>query len=335
MMAEIRRAAELGPTTDGFRHFGAALHVLEDYYAHSNFIEISLIKLGYTKVLPWTSYMHGTKIFPVVTGMFTSEDVVASTSGMIADALFKVQWKYEAYQPGVVLPSDEIALIMLEEHSDQQLTKEQRGGQSTLLERYRWWMQTREKINTIPGIDYPKMVIHYTFGAVGNAHNSVINPLIHANGNGVSDAQVAAKGYPGHTGSTDPSHSQLAKDHDVHALHAIAAQLSKAVIKGVGALMLKRWEGDLTADPAALAGSFMVHPLDCGWQDERLANWAKTHPAQLERLESATEYQHQVKVRERQFREEVKRQEKNRQDTYNYWVKYYETFFPPAEKEKR
>jgi type VI secretion system secreted protein VgrG len=335
MMSEIRKAAELGATTDGFRHFGAGLHVLEDYFSHSNFIEISLIKLGYTKVLPWTTYMHGTKIFPVVTGMFTTEDVVASTSGMIADALFKVQWQYEAYKPGVVLPSDEIALIMLEEHSDQRLTKEQRKGQPTMLERYQWWMQTRDKINTIPGIDIPKMILHYTFGAVGNAHNAVINPLIHANGTGVSDAQVAAKGYPGDTESTDPSHSQLAKDHDVHALHAIAAQLSIAVVKGVGLQMKKRWAGDLTADPAALAGSFMVHPLDCNWQDSRLAAWAKTHPAQLERLESATEYQHQVKVRERQLREELKRQERNRRDTYNYWVKHYEAFFPPSDKAKK
>ncbi|MES3021095.1 MAG: type VI secretion system tip protein TssI/VgrG [Pseudomonadota bacterium] len=335
MMSEIRKAAELGPTTDGFRHFGAGLHVLEDYFAHSNFIEVSLIKLGYAKVLPWTSYIHGTKIFPIVTGMFTSEDVVASTSGMIADELFKVQWKYEAYKPGVVLPSDEIALIILEEHSDQRLTKEQRRGQPTMLERYQWWMQTRDQINSIPGIDIPKIVAHYTIGAVANAHNAVINPMIHASGNGVSDAQVAAKGYPGHTGSTDPSHSQLAKDHDVHVLHVIAAQLSKTAVKSVGTLMLKRWEGDLTADPAAMAGSFLVHPLDCHWQDKSLAVWAKAHPTQLERLESATEYQHQVKIRERQFREDVTRQEKNRRETYNYWVKHYEAFFPPADKAKK
>jgi type VI secretion system secreted protein VgrG len=335
MMEEIEKAAKLGANTDGYRHFGAALHVLEDYFAHSNFIEVSLIKLGYTKVLPWTSYMHGTKIFPIVTGMFTAEDVVASTSGMIADTFFKVEWKYEAYKPGVVLPSDEVALIMLEEHSDQRLTKAQRGGQPTMLERYQWWMKTRDELNSIPGAGIPRFISHYTIGAVANAHNAVINPLIHANGEGVSDAQVAARGYPGHTGSTDPSHSQLAKDHDTHALHVIAAQLAKAVIKGVGKQMLKRWEGDLTADPAALAGSFMVHPLDCGWQDSRLDAWAKTHPKQMERLESATEYQHQIKVRERELREAAKRQEKNRQDTYNYLVKHYDALFPSKDKAKK
>jgi len=335
MMSEMQKAAKLGKTADGFRHFGAALHVLEDYFAHSNFIEISLIKLGYTKVLPWTCYIPGTKIFPVVTGMFTAEDVVASTSGMLADAFFKVQWEYESYKPGVVLPSDEIALIILEEANDQELTKAQLGDRATLLRRYQWWMQTRDELNAIPGADTGKKVLHYTLGAIGNAHNTVINPMIHANGRGVSDAQVAAKGYPGDNNSTDPSHSQLAKDHDVHALHTIAAQLSKAVVKGVGKLMLRRWEGDLTADPAALAGSFMVHPLDCSWQDKRLAGWAKANPAKLERLESATEYQYQVKIRERQAREEFKRQEKNRQDTYNYVAKFYETLFPPADKVKK
>lgn len=47
------------------------------------------------------------------------------------------------------------------------------------------------------------------------------------------------------------------------------------------------------------------------------------------------EYEHQVKIREWQAREEFKRQEKNRQETYNYVVKYYETLFPPADNVKK
>ncbi|MEJ7806460.1 MAG: HET-C-related protein [Telluria sp.] len=335
MMSEIRKAAELGRTNDGFRHFGAGLHVLEDYFAHSNFIEISLIKLGYNKVLPWTRHIPGTKIYPVVTGMFTTEDVVASISGILADAFFKVQWEYESYKPGVVLPSDEIALIILDEASDQELSKAHLGDRATLKASYEWWMQTRDKINAIPGVDKGKKVLHYTFGAIGNAHNTVINPLIHANGRGVSDAQVLAKGYPGTNNSTDPSHSQLAKDHDVHALHAIAANLSKAVVKGVGELMRRRWEGDVKADPAALAGSFLVHPLDCNWQDERLSKWAKANPAKLERLAFPTEYAYQLKIRERQAREEYKRLPKTRQETYDYVVKFSKTLFPSTDKVKK
>ena len=335
MMSEIRKAAELGPTNDGFRHFGAGLHVLEDYFAHSNFIEVSLIKLRYDKVLPWTCYIPGTNVYPIVTGMFTTEDVVASTAGMLADAFFKVEWEYKKYKPGVVLPSDEIALILLEEASDQELSKAKLGDRATLLDNYKWFMQARDRVHGAPGAETGFKVLHYTFGAIGNAHNTVVNPLIHANGRGVSDAQVLAKGYPGANNSTDPSHSQLAKDHDVHALHTIAAHLSQAVVKGVGDLMQRRWKGDVTADPAALAGSFLVHPLDCSWQDERLAKWAKANPAKLERLEWPTEYEYQLKIRERQARLEYKRLPKTRQETYDYVSKYYDTLFPSADKVKK
>ncbi len=36
-------------------HFGNAMHTIEDYFAHSNFVELSLIKLGYSQVIPWVN----------------------------------------------------------------------------------------------------------------------------------------------------------------------------------------------------------------------------------------------------------------------------------------
>ncbi|MDO6676162.1 PAAR domain-containing protein [Tenacibaculum sp. 1_MG-2023] len=36
-------------------HFGNAMHTIEDYFAHSNFVELSLIKLGYSEVIPWVN----------------------------------------------------------------------------------------------------------------------------------------------------------------------------------------------------------------------------------------------------------------------------------------
>lgn len=36
-------------------HFGNAMHTIEDYFAHSNFVELSLIKLGYGDVVPWVN----------------------------------------------------------------------------------------------------------------------------------------------------------------------------------------------------------------------------------------------------------------------------------------
>lgn len=40
-------------TVEGRMNFGAALHILEDYYAHSNFCELAVMKVADPKVFPW------------------------------------------------------------------------------------------------------------------------------------------------------------------------------------------------------------------------------------------------------------------------------------------
>ncbi len=44
--AEIARAAQLGRTPEGLRALGNGLHAVEDYFAHSNFVEVALDQLG-------------------------------------------------------------------------------------------------------------------------------------------------------------------------------------------------------------------------------------------------------------------------------------------------
>lgn len=36
-------------------HFGNAMHTIEDYFAHSNFVELCLVKLGYSEIVPWVN----------------------------------------------------------------------------------------------------------------------------------------------------------------------------------------------------------------------------------------------------------------------------------------
>ncbi|HEX8017782.1 MAG TPA: HET-C-related protein, partial [Flavobacterium sp.] len=42
-------------TVEGRMNFGAALHILEDYFAHSNFTEITIMKVYDPEVFPWTN----------------------------------------------------------------------------------------------------------------------------------------------------------------------------------------------------------------------------------------------------------------------------------------
>ena len=42
-----------GANKEAMVEFGAALHIVEDYFSHTNYVEICLVKLGYDRVYPW------------------------------------------------------------------------------------------------------------------------------------------------------------------------------------------------------------------------------------------------------------------------------------------
>lgn len=335
MFNEINIAARKGANADGYRHFGAGLHVLEDYFAHSNFLELSLRKIGYDKVLPWTSAIDKKGTLPVVTGMFDSEDVVASMSHTLAELFFKVEWEYKEYKPGQPTDMDEAIMILLEEHSDQNMTKAERNGQPTKLDLYKNMMAVRDTIKTLPGQATIAKFLHYTVGSVANANNMVFNFLIQQVGAHVDDAQVVGKGDPNLTGSTDPSHSQLAKDHDTHPFHTLAAELAGFAITNVGRALDKRWDGDIAADPAKIASSFLVHPKFCSWQDEIVRRWAINNPAKIRRGESSTEMEAWLKETEAARRKAYEDVVGFHRKSSAYLQKYYKAIFgEPTGKSK-
>ncbi|GEM55846.1 hypothetical protein B0A58_15130 [Flavobacterium branchiophilum NBRC 15030 = ATCC 35035] len=51
----ITSALSKGPNIKGFTDLGAALHILEDLYAHSNFSEIAVMKVYDPEVFPWVN----------------------------------------------------------------------------------------------------------------------------------------------------------------------------------------------------------------------------------------------------------------------------------------
>jgi uncharacterized protein involved in type VI secretion and phage assembly len=315
MCDELTKAVAAGQTAEGYRHFGAALHVLEDYFAHSNFVELSLRKVGYSNVLPWTSPVKGAKHpLPVVTGMFDSDDVIASTAGLIADTLFKVQWQYEGLKSGERTKADRIMLILLREHSDPRYLK--------IYKDYLWY---RDQWLKVPGHDWVDKAMHYTLGMVGNVYNFVYASLIKLVGESVDDQQVVRTGDPNTSGSTDPTHSQLAKDHDTHPFHVLAARLAQHAVKDVGADMAARWAGRTTGqDPAVTAASYLVHPYDCVWQDAFVTQWARSNPGQVKRGESATEWEALEKAHKKEVLDAVRNTRNASKSTWDYVTKYYD-----------
>ncbi len=324
MRSQMNKAVAAGRTQEGYREFGAGLHVLEDYFAHSNFVELSLRKVGHVNVLPWTSKTPGKHPYPIVTGMFDSEDVIASTAGMIADTLFKVKWEFQASKPGERTPSDRAMLILLEEHSD-----------PMYLKRFKQYLLLRDQWASLPGHQYLEGLMHYTIGTVGNLYNFVYNSLLHLMGNSVSDEQVYRSGDPNTNGSTDPTHSQLAKDHDNHPFHTLATSLAKDAVHKVGVAMATRWQGDINVDPGAVAAAYLVHPFDSSWQDQAVLSWAKTHPKQIKRGESSTEWVALRKEHEQEIRDGIKKVSENSGNLWRYINENYDTIFGEKNQVKR
>ncbi|MFT5819846.1 MAG: hypothetical protein ACI8ZM_001071 [Crocinitomix sp.] len=111
---QIELALEKGRNHDGFLHFGAALHVLQDYYAHTNFVELSLIKIANDlykidkevgllalNTFPWVEIKDDVKIekngikkakqIPIVTGVFGTDDMKASMYPKIKRVLLPLE----------------------------------------------------------------------------------------------------------------------------------------------------------------------------------------------------------------------------------------------------
>ncbi|KMW66474.1 NIMA-interacting protein TinC, variant 2 [Blastomyces dermatitidis ATCC 18188] len=90
-----RRYSRSGRETDLFealRLLGTGLHTLEDYLAHSNYTELSLIELGETNIFPHVGRntmieLRGARnpVYPIVTGTFGGVDFLHSVMGEISD----------------------------------------------------------------------------------------------------------------------------------------------------------------------------------------------------------------------------------------------------------
>lgn len=108
-------------------------------------------------------------------------------------------------------------------------------------------------------------------------------------GDQVDDWQTVHGQDPHDSGCTDPSHSQLAKDHAQHPLHLLAASLATEAVRSVAMAMISYWNGNGRADPIAVAEAYFKHPVDCSWQNRQVAAWAAGNPEDLRRSQDKVE----------------------------------------------
>ncbi|KAK3683901.1 heterokaryon incompatibility protein Het-C-domain-containing protein [Podospora appendiculata] len=75
---------------EALRCLGQALHCMEDFSAHSNYVELALIELGHRQVFPHCGTsteitLRGRRVYPLVTGTFGAVDFLHSVLGEATD----------------------------------------------------------------------------------------------------------------------------------------------------------------------------------------------------------------------------------------------------------
>ncbi|KAK6819473.1 Het-C-domain-containing protein, partial [Apiospora arundinis] len=79
---------------ESMRLMGTGLHCLEDFFAHSNYIELALIEMGNRDIFPHVGRDVrivledvGAEVYPIVTGTFGEVDFLHSVAGEVSDKL--------------------------------------------------------------------------------------------------------------------------------------------------------------------------------------------------------------------------------------------------------
>lgn len=282
MVKQLNAAKQEGMTAKGMRLFGEALHVLEDYFAHSNFVELSLRKLGYGDVLTWTpridSREESRHEWPVITGMFGTLDIVGSVSDPMANLLYGND-DSPNLEPGERSDFDKVMLILLKDED------------RLLLEAYELYLKARDAIRGNPlyqlsqqltgAIEAPSKAIEY-------ASNLIRKPLLKWAGDHIATLQTHLDGDPNNDAEVMATHSQLAKDHGTHPFHGLAVRLAALAVKDVGQAMFNHWMalGEAAGDPRVVAERFMVHPNDTDWFTDAVDAWARANPEKVEQGKS-------------------------------------------------
>lgn len=332
MFQQLKMAVQYGRNKDGFRHLGAAFHVLEDFFSHTNFVELSLIKAGsllldknknsalgkeLLLVYPWVEGKQGAdySTIPLITGKFLLDDTMASVLPKAGDKMFPVGIQdYEQRKPGDRTFQDAFILTTLEDLST--------GQQSDGLEQNPTYkgMKTSDILNMYKNylrlIDAKSAAVEYT-GWLGRTidrglsymgdslatfNNIAYNLLL---GSADDDIKVEQTENSNKNYGTDPTHTQVAKDALNHPLNPLASELAKIAVRDVATRILEIWKtgSDPTGEELAkyVINKYTLHPVYqiTDWANETVNKWAIANEKLIFRLQSATVYEHAEQVTKR------------------------------------
>jgi peptidoglycan hydrolase-like protein with peptidoglycan-binding domain len=269
VLNQLSQAERKGPTQLGLEHFGNAMHTVEDFYAHSNFIELCL------------------NILDGVTDPKTGRD--AQTGQPVLDSLKRFR-----LTTGVFLPQDTLTSI-----NKIILGELEKGGTSTRQERIIRVLLRRTLGESVASI-YEKLLSAWKRTPIAALQKKVeeqiqelvtlpikkaiaelLHPLVEA-----AAQQTGNKAYPVVIGGRqfnviEQSHSKLAKDDPKNPLHLTARRMASQAVNEFWREMASIWcRGRQIQGFRKLVDRYMNHPSAVGdWWKPLLADARRAQQA--------------------------------------------------------
>jgi hypothetical protein len=311
MQRQLRMACQLGKTPEGLMHLGFALHVLEDFFAHSNFVELALRKSGRDAVVTWVPEREELSEMPITTGQFTDQDVKFSLAYKLADLLLPAsqtgQRLNKIYYDGLEL-SDWVFWAVLND-----------SGRTIVAATYKCYCQIMYKADEFLGGFVPEAVTKFIEQARSWVHGVLAAAIKDQAGSRVRQPQIDGYDF---AKSIDPTHTMLAKDANDHPLHDLAGSLARKAVLSVGGCVADAWEGKGSANKAiACASKYFAHPSHTSEFDQDVDSWARTHTESV--LEASS--QSAAIKRAREHRHGDHALPSQIQTAWTFWTQHYAT----------
>ncbi len=317
---QIELALLKGKNKDGFRHLGACFHVLEDFFAHSNFVEVALRKHG-QNVYPWVEGMDKEddyKKIPIVTGKFLIDDTIASIAPKMADTIFPSGFEnYIQRKAGDRTFADVFILKYLDDLSKAKNKKGEKVDSLPLNVKVSTWK--RVYLNYLIFIDAKSKLIEQTgfFGrtldkalqrlgeVINTANNIFFNLFLESVNEDIKEEQTlrSNKNY-----GTNPTHTQLAKDSLNHPLNGLASKLAMETIKDIAKQVVDYWKNPTENRLSSISMeviNYMSHPKDMDKLDRHIIDWAKNNKNNINRAKSPTFIDHAHNTIERNINRNI------------------------------
>ena len=326
---QLRQAVELGrkgrdgdvaAEKEAFIHLGAALHTLEDFSAHSNFVELVLHELGETDVFTFVgdgakiktpSWWRSKEVYPLVTGTFGMLDIFHSLLGEADDMavlqsrgalgnleemvdkdmsageaafeqLFQAAMNALAAVQAFTNENDSLAQHLEAARKMFERVKEPGDNGSSPINANMMWQalepifyvhdrtkkvlrsgtdevnmangnQSSVEPSENPGLSAQtsKLVFEYLGVMIESSVKEFRNALTAAKGRVDEEAAKAHSGAVYEDGSaSNPSHSDLSKDHFSNILNRPAGMVATVTTNWATQQIVRCWDGSVDADTA-------------------------------------------------------------------------------------